>query len=201
MDSGRPLEAVPAEGLGGGGGGGGRQEPELKRLQGLWRWSGRRGPPQARPLWHKPILRTPSSWRSSRLPSLPGFWPHAPFQIRAVQETLNRGRGDSCQLLVFVWLGKPPPFGTSSIVLDFDQDPDQICPLPFLTEPSQAPVPRSELPKTTPLCSAVRLLIPGSLTTICRGQAQKYQVGDRRFLFQMSLSLSFSGCTRVLGTP
>ena len=98
----------------------GEQEPELKRLQGLWRWPGRRGPPQDRPLWHKPILRTPSSWRSSRLPSLPGFWPHAPFQARAVQETLNRayrGWGDSCQLLVFVWLGKPPPFGKSRYCL------------------------------------------------------------------------------------
>ena len=37
-----------------GGPGLGEGEPELERLQGLWLWRGRRGPPRDHPLWHKP---------------------------------------------------------------------------------------------------------------------------------------------------
>lgn len=72
------------------------------------------------PFWHKPILRSLSPQRSYHLPSLcPAFNLTLP-QTRVVQEILNRayrGRNNSCQFLVFLWLGKPPPFCKSKYFL------------------------------------------------------------------------------------
>lgn len=155
-----------------------------------------RGPPQDRPLWHKP-RGSPSPLRSSCPPPLPGssLRPPPPPDQSSLGGSEQDLQGDGVTAVsswYFSGLGNLLHSVNPNIFLDFDQDPGQVCPAPFLTEPSRAPTPGSEMPNNTPSGYAGRLWIPGSLRTICCEKSQNCPMRDRKFPLQMFPSLSLA---------
>ena len=144
MEPGRPLEAVPVEGLGWG--------------RGSRSWKGSRGSSSGGAggdhlgTTLSGTNLSPSPQRSPRLPSLQAFRPHAPPPRPELSGRLQTRPPRDGVTAVSSWylsgLGNLLHPVNPNIVLDFDQNTDQVCPPPFLTEPSRAPTARSGNRKT-----------------------------------------------------